>query len=247
LVGPDPVAITIPTSYGTTLEGRLVFEDPPERTACNLSLLTTGQAVYANCGVAGVSGFQLRPVALDDRARADPNSVFAVSGNDFFATGLFGRTAFALRRAPSTEWYVKSLTINGTDVTDSGFDFGARPATISDAEIVLSRRSAVIVGRLLAATTPTGYFVVVFPESRATLPTLSRRVKFARSDTDGSFRVAGLPAGDYLVAAVSRLDGNADGGEWQSPELHDRLAAGAERVTVTEGERRTVALRLIER
>ena len=94
-----------------------------------------------------------------------------------------------------------------------------------------------------AQSNATGYFVLVFPAAREGLPPASRRVKFTRSATDGSFRVAGLPAGNYLVAALSTLQS----GEWQNPELLDRLAARADRITLSEGQQATLPVRLIER
>ena len=87
------------------------------------------------------------------------------------------------------------------------------------------------------------YSVVVFLASYEQMPPMSRRVKSARSATDGSFRISGLPAGDYLVAAVPRLQGS----EWQNPELLQQLASRAERVTVSEGQHATLSVRLIER
>jgi hypothetical protein len=72
-------------------------------------------------------------------------------------------------------------------------------------------------------------------------------VKFARSASDGTFRINGLPAGQYLVVAVSRLQGTSAGGEWQNPELLNQLRSRAERVILQEGQRANVVLRLIER
>jgi hypothetical protein len=74
-----------------------------------------------------------------------------------------------------------------------------------------------------------------------------RRIKAVRSSVDGAFRIAGLPEGDYLVAAVSHLDGTADGGEWQNPDFLNQLDPRAERVALLEGQVRTLRLRLIER
>ena len=48
-------------------------------------------------------------------------------------------------------------------------------------------------------------------------------------------------------AAVSRMQGTRDGGEWQNPDLLLQLEARAERITLSEGQSRTVTLRLIER
>jgi hypothetical protein len=72
-------------------------------------------------------------------------------------------------------------------------------------------------------------------------------MKFARARGDGSFRVAGLPSGDYLVAAVDRIDGTADAGEWQNPRVLEQLAPAAARVSVDEGQSQTTTLRLVRR
>jgi len=167
------------------------------------------------------------------------------TGSEFFITGLFGPTTFA-RRSASDDWYLKSLTINGTDIIDTGFDFGSQPSTISDSVLVLSRNGASISGQLRTSTSR-DYFVVAFPTARDTRFASSRRMKFTRAAADGTFRIQGLPPGEYFVTAVDRLDGTANGGEWQNPDLLLRFESGAERVSLTEGQARSVSLGLIER
>ena len=180
--------------------------------------------------------------------RASMNGVIA-SGSEFFVpTGLFGQTALALQRAPGDDWYLKSWTINGLDVADTGYDFGAQPGTIEGSEIVLSRNGAAVTGRAGDVTKQVDdYFVVIFPTNREIRWPQSRRMKFTRSTLDGSFRVAGLHAGDYFVAGVSRLLGTRDSGEWQNPDVLLQLEARAERITLAEGQVANLSLRLIER
>jgi hypothetical protein len=223
-----------------------VLEGTPGRVECYVTLQLTvinGASSGPPCDTQQRISFTIVPVALDDHARSEATMVFGWSTSEFFGLGLFGRLAFALNSAPDENWYVKSFTINGTDIADSGFDFGAQPGTIDGAEIVLSHNGASVSGRRADNGPNTGYYVIVFPATRNGVPPGSRRVKFTRSATDGSFRISGLPAGDYLVAAVSRLQA----GEWQNPELWDRLAPRAERITLTEGQSANVSVRLIER
>ena len=242
-VGSDPVDLLIRTSHGASIEGRTVLEGTPENVSCRIEpIVVSSQTVSNNCE-GGRMGFTVTPVSLDDRARSEATMVFGWNTNEFFGLGLFGRLSFALRNAPADDWYLKSFTINGEDIADSGFDFGWQPATISDAEIVLSRNGASIVGRRVDARAGgPGYFVIAFSPSYERLPPLSRRTKFTRSATDGSFRIGGLPAGDYLVAAVPRLKTT----EWQNPELLRQLAPRAERVTLAEGQQATLSVRLID-
>ena len=225
VVGHDPVNVVIPTSYGANVQGLLRFD---------------GQAEGARAPV-GVA-----TVALDDRAR-DPTTGVVAGSREFFITNLFGRTALSLR-TPSDEWFLKSWTIRGVDVVDTGHDFGAGPDDIDDSEIVLSRNGAVIAG--LASDglkTADDYFVVVFPVSRESRWPGSRRMKFVRSAFGGEFRVSALPSGDYFVAAVSRLQGSRDGGDWQNPDVLLQLEARAERISVSEGQTANVSLRVIDR
>lgn len=225
LVGHEPVNVVIPTSYGANVEGRVVFD---------------GQAEGVRVPVA------IGTVALDDRAR-DPTTGVVTGSSEFFITNLFGHTALSLR-TPSDEWFLKSWTIRGTDVVDTGYDFGTGPDTIDDSEIVLSRNGAVISGLASDGLKPADdYFIVVFPVSRDARWTGSRRVKLARSTVGGEFRVAALPSGDYFVAAVSRILGTRDGGEWQNPDVLLQLEARAERITVSEGQTANVSLRVIDR
>lgn len=241
-VGETPVHVTLKASHGTSVEGRLVIEGIVEPLRDNLPVVMGGTV---SIGGLSPSGFQVAPVALDDRARAE-SRMAVIGSSEFFITGLFGPTAFSLRRGFADDWYLKSFTINGVDISDSGFDFGAQPGTITDSQLVLSRNGASVAGRLRDSAV-TNYFVVAFATSREHRFAFSRRVKFARAGADGSFRIGGLPPGDYFVAAVDHIEGTAEGGEWQNPELLLRLEAGAERITLLESQAGTVSLRLNQR
>ena len=225
LVGNEPANVILPTSYGANVQGRIQFDGQAE-----------GVRVPVGVGT----------VALDDRAR-DPTTGVVAGSTEFFITNLFGHTALSLRTS-SDEWFLKSWTIRGTDVVDTGYDFGTGPDEIDDSQIVLSRNGAVLSGLASDGLKPADdYAVVVFPVSRESRWPGSRRMKFVRSAFGGEFRVSALPSGDYFVVAVGRLSGSRDGGEWQNPDLLLQLEARAERVTLTEGQTAHVSLRLIER
>ena len=145
-------------------------------------------------------------------------------------------------------WFLKAVTVGSVDITDIGFEVPAGPQTVGDAEIVVSSNGATITGRATERDVPVDdYSVVAFPLDRNQWTPHSRRLRFARSSRGGAFRLAGLPPGDYYVAAVDRLDGSADGGEWQNDDVLNRLVPGAERITLTEGESRAATLRLTRR
>jgi hypothetical protein len=69
-----------------------------------------------------------------------------------------------------------------------------------------------------------------------------RRVHAVRPATDGGYRAADLPPGDYFVAAVRRAAPDA----WLDPSFLERLAVSAIRVTVGDGAPSAVDLRVAD-
>ena len=63
-----------------------------------------------------------------------------------------------------------------------------------------------------------------------------------RASTAGQFGLSSLPPGDYYAIAI-REENAAD---WRDPAILDVLARAATRVTILEGEHRTVDLQVRE-
>ena len=61
---------------------------------------------------------------------------------------------------------------------------------------------------------------------------MRRRLQSARPATDGRFIFHDLPAGDYLLAALT----DADPASWRTVDFLSQLAPLALRVSVREGE-----------
>jgi hypothetical protein len=91
------------------------------------------------------------------------------------------------------------------------------------------------------------YSVIVFPTDRKAWSADSRLVKFAHPAQDGGFEVAGLPPGEYWVAAVDAIQSNQGVDEWTKPEVLAKLSPHATRVAVAAGGRYMTVLRLIRR
>ena len=146
--------------------------------------------------------------------------------------------------APSG-WYLKAMTIGGLDVTDLTFDFGFTDETFSNAEVVLSNAGARITGSVSDAVRrrATEFVVLAFSTNRANWYIGSRHLKRAVTGESGAFDVDGLPPGEYYVAAIEALPR----GDWQSAEALDVLVQRAERVTLSEGQERTMTLALTRR
>jgi hypothetical protein len=65
-------------------------------------------------------------------------------------------------------------------------------------------------------------------------------VQAVRPGVDGKYVIRDLPPGDYLLAAVTDVDQD----EWQDPAFLERLQPGSIKVTIAEGEKKTLDLRI---
>jgi len=91
------------------------------------------------------------------------------------------------------------------------------------------------------------YSVVVFPTDRKVWSADWRVVKFARPAQDGGFEVAGLPPGEYWVAAVEAIQGDQGARDFATPEVLTALSSRATRVILADHDRYMTVLRLIRR
>jgi len=89
------------------------------------------------------------------------------------------------------------------------------------------------------------YSVLVFPTDRTKWSASTFHVTFGQPDADGGFEVGGLAPGEYWVAAINPVSENQNASEWQKPDVLERLAPRATRVTVADHERALMVLRLI--
>ena len=148
-----------------------------------------------------------------------------------------GRYSLALSPV-SKDWRVKSALVGGKDALDLPFEMTGIDTSV---EIVLTRSRSRLSGRLLQNDQPApGYFVVAFPADREMWATSTRRVVSARPGTDGMFAFDDLPAGEYLLAALT----DADSTSWQSPDVLATIAPLAAKVTLADGERKTQDLKI---
>jgi hypothetical protein len=138
-------------------------------------------------------------------------------------------------------WAVRSVRLNGADVTDSGVAFKANEP-ISGLEIELTNKVTSITG--LVATTrgepSKDYTAIVFSQEKEKWTPPTRYQGSARPDQDGRFKITGLPPGEYYIVAVDRLEPGQSG----DPEFLERMRVRATPFSLNEGETRTMDLRL---
>ena len=136
---------------------------------------------------------------------------------------------------------LKSVTLNGQDITDVPMDFPAGQ-TFSGLQITITNRISGLTGRLTdtRGSAITDATVVVFPADDSRWTYLSRFIRTARPDQDGQFQMSGLPPLDrYLTFAVQGLED----GQANDPEFLATIRDKATSFSLGEGETRALDLR----
>jgi hypothetical protein len=184
-----------------------------------------GRLQLTAMGVALGSGLLSGAVA---NSRADGS--FTVQG---IWPGRFDLSV-SLPSAAGSGWWLESAVADGRELLDMPLEFGTTLGTIEDAVLTLTNRRTEIVGRLQtpAGLPATDYSVIVFSADRAHWFSGARRTRAVQPATDGVFNVTELPAGAYLVAALTDLPSD----DYQRASVLEQLAAFAVPVTVRAGE-----------
>ena len=124
-------------------------------------------------------------------------------------------------------WTLQAILLNGIDITDTPLPFGKTDQSITDVEVVLSRRVTVINGQVSARGRPAVAAVLLFPADRTSWYPHSRYFARGSAGRDGTFTIVGLPPGNYFALAITAAIGLTDGDDWQDPDYLDAHAARA--------------------
>lgn len=130
-------------------------------------------------------------------------------------------------------WTLKSATIDGIDASVHPFDLAS---TVDNLVVTLTDHPSELTGTVRTAqgaSDPTAD-VVIFPADTKTwleTGTGTRILRQARVSRDGTYRVIGLPPGDYYLAAIpDELSTN-----WSEAKSLENLARLASRFQMTDG------------
>jgi hypothetical protein len=169
---------------------------------------------------------------------ADPLANGVIDDNGNFRLGASLGRAFLMVTTPPS-WVIKSITVEGDDITDQPLDMTGRQS-LSGVVIRMTDKLTQVSGRV---TDGRGQllkdYVVVIQAAEAKEPIVaSRFLRTARPDTNGRFETRGLRPGRYVATAIEVLEQ----GRQFAPEFQEQLRHSAKEFSVREGE--TVALDL---
>jgi hypothetical protein len=223
LVVPEAglASLTVGTSMGATLGGTVTFEGPiaPEdRQGVRILAVAVSPAAGA-------------PVVRFQSAISD--------GGGFAMDGVFGSRVLRAEGLPPG-WFLKSVVVGGVDDADAPMDVASR--TPGPIQVILSNKSAALTGRVIdrSGSPVKGGTAIVFADEATRWSYPSRFVRLAAVQPNGTFRVAGLPMGRYLVAAARSVDRF-----WDAPESLGRLRASASPITLAPSVPGTITLKLV--
>lgn len=217
----DVSGISLTLQTGLHLSGRVAFD-------------VRGRTVPSD-----PSSMGLRLTDASGTAAMTPYGKVAADGSFEIANIAPGRYTMMLLPADSG-WSLRSVVVDGRDILDEPLEVSA--GDISGALVTLTDRHTELSGMLQSATnTPASdYFVVVFSRDRVYWRPGARRVQFTRPGTDGRFVFRDLPAGDYLIAALTDMEPS----DLLDPSFIERLIPAAASVHLNDGETKIQNLQL---
>ena len=227
---PDTGPLTVLTTPVRVASGRVVLEGDRSVTPqqFRLKLLPADPDVSAGVAASGLAEIVL--IRADWTLSLQPLPV---------------PSRFVLEKAPPG-WFIKSVNVSVAQPAFVPIDVPASGNTeIVDVTLVLSKAAAALSGAIVGDSSqePSGTRVVLFATDESRWYTQSPYVVSVTAE-GGRFSLDSVAPGEYFVAAVPAGDIDVTAGELRDPDLLRQLSAEARRITLSEGARRTLELRV---
>jgi protocatechuate 3,4-dioxygenase beta subunit len=228
VAGTDISGLTIITTPGVTVAGRVVLQGQKEQTTPLRGLQVGTAAPSGAQSLLGIAGRALGGGRVND-------------DGTFQLRGLAGQQMIRVGNVPAG-WAVKSITLEGEDITDAPFDFKSGGGDLTGLTVTLTDKLTDLSGTVLdnRRQAVKDYVLVIFPDDNKLGGGQSRYVRTARPNQDGNFSVKGLPPAHYLAVAVQSLET----GTQNDPAVLEQLRPRAKSFALTEGQTLTLSLEM---
>ncbi|MCM3879784.1 MAG: carboxypeptidase-like regulatory domain-containing protein [Vicinamibacterales bacterium] len=217
--GEDIKGLTILTTPGISISGRVAFEGQKSQTISTRGVQVMVAPVSGQQSIMGMAGRALGGGRVGD-------------DGTFELRGVLGPQIIRVSGIPAG-WALKSIALNGQDITDSGYDF--KPGnSVTGVVVTLTDRVTDLSGsvRDVKGLAVKDYVLVVFPTDSRLLGGQSRYVRTARPNQEGTFNLKGLPPGQYLASAIESLENGAQ----NDPAVLNQLRPRARSFSLGEGQ-----------
>ena len=216
--------------------------------------LQTGMSVSGQVALASATNaradlmrFQIRlsPAAFSPIISGSPTAAVGADGT-FRVDGVIPASYRLAATAPAgnpagTAWSLRSALLGSSDVIDLPFEV-TPGRNVSGLVVILSDAQTELSGSLTdrAGRPAAQVYVFVFPTDRSMWTPASRRVQVVRSAENGTYAIAGVPAGEYYLCALTEVDMELR----FEPSYLEQFIASAIKITLGEGEKRRQDLRV---
>lgn len=233
--GQNVDGVTLALQPGVTLSGNITVESSgtPAPTDYSVFRVDAPEVNPLPLGGGGRGGL------LGGAGRSEKNGTFSVP-NLLPGLHYVRVTGGGVQGAGQAAWTVKAITIGGQDVTDTPIEL--KPGqNVDSVTVILTDRTTEIAGTVRDAknTGLSALTVIAFSTEPQHWRAQSRRISAVRTDQSGAYRIRNLPPGDYLIVAAD----DVEQGEWFDPAYLDRVKGDAQRLSISEGEKKTQDLR----
>lgn len=239
VTGVDLDNVVLRLGEGSTISGTVIFDGTASRPSPGaMQVMLVGVAERASIVQQALSMVQ------GASGRVSDDLTFAIRGvapNRYRATVNLPGVMFGAAM-PAATWTLKSIRAgSGPDLADVPFD--VLPGRNIDGLVVtLSDRPTVVSGKVVDGEgRPSSAFpIIVFSTDSAHWAAGSRRIQQVRPASDGTYRISGLPAGEYYVGAVTTLDLE----DLYDPSFLQQIVPIAFRIALADGETKTQDLKI---
>lgn len=229
LAGADVANVSIQVREGARLSGRVEFSGaaaPPQAQQLQ-SITVTLNSIDGR--IVSASPFVNSP----PQAVVDANAQFRTQGYPP------GRYSVSVGGSVPSPWAVRSVTVNGRDVLSAPLELST--TDVEGVVITYGDKSTRVSGFVRGLAANANATVLIFPADYKTWLANGMSQRLMRQvtpGTPGAWGAAGLPPGEYLAVALD----SADVADTQDPAWFDALARAATRVTLADGEVKTLDL-----